>query len=257
MLHRYWRAVFSEFFSEKDKRNFDLLLEKASRPEGFFGDKDECLVILSAIEEVLRQIQRRQPNFKVPVEQIQGCRVACVNAFAAYCDAERSIRFAEEKCVRNLLDNDWRAMLQLCGIISDYYEVPYDFDCDRTNQSVTEFEIRRIINILYPAVKTFEGLFKNIYEAIKNGKPINSFIKKLAPSLLAFIPSLGFPGEVQTYPFFNPKALEEFFICSQNRQCIEIGIKQVENFHTKLDEILSVMCLPRKKSLNCESMICD
>lgn len=46
-------------------------------------------MILSAVEDLFRQIKKRQPKQNIPVELIQEYRVACVNAFIIYSEAER------------------------------------------------------------------------------------------------------------------------------------------------------------------------
>lgn len=241
---KYWRTVFYAFLTDKDKRNIELLFEKASRPEGFLGDKDECLVILSTVEEIFHLIQKRRPNLNVPVEQIQDYRVACVNAFTVYYETESTFRSAEDKSVRALLDDNWTVINQLCGIIMDHYKITHDFDYYGNDKRYSDVEIQRIMVITYPAVQTIKRLLSDILDASKQNKPVKSTSKKLTSTLVDFIPSLNLPYQPKSYPFFNSKCLEKWFTCPQNRPRIEAGLMQIKNFFSKLDEALLVIMKP-------------
>lgn len=264
VIKRYWLAVFPQFLSEKDKRNFELLLEKATRPEGFIGDKDECLVILSAIEDVFstfvfRQLQRRRPKLKLPIKEIEHYRVACVNAFISLSEAESCIRVVEERSLREILDRTWNVINQLCGIILDHYGVPHDFGYNKLDQPLPETEIRRIMADIHPGVQTLRNLFISVYAAIQNSEPVKSLTQKLATALLNFIPSLKLTRDPLSYPFFSGKSLEFFFTCPQNRETLKVGIDRIDKFSSKLGEALNVILQQsiRKSSEEPESMICD
>ncbi|XP_035226505.1 uncharacterized protein LOC118198832 [Stegodyphus dumicola] len=238
---RYWKTVFTFNFSEKDKRNFTLLHQKVSRPEGFFGDSDECLSILTAIEDVFCQIKRRWPLITVCIEKIQDLRATCADLFQKKREIENSISNTEYQNVLNAFDFNWIIINRLCGMVMDFCQIPHDFDYAKPDVLPPAADFSRLMCNLYPAVQQLKQIMSSMFEALQKSTPTKKIFIKLHKCLKDFIPSLEIETDFPTLPHFTQRALQNFCLSPNNRQLIENGYKQLEIFNTKLHEALGVM----------------
>ncbi|XP_054716705.1 transcriptional protein SWT1-like [Uloborus diversus] len=240
-IKKYWKAVFSFHFSEKEKRKFDLLHEKANQPEGFYGNKEECLIILSDIEDIFLQIKRHWPHINPCVEKIQNIRASCLAAFSNYKGVENSILVTEAQSVFSLFQHNWSVLNQLCGTIMDYCDIPHNFQYEKPAQFPPQKAFRELMCNLYPGVHELKQLMSKVVDAVTNNVPCTDVIKKFYKALKEFVPSLGVKADSPEFPHISSKALEKFCTVPQNREMIENGLKQLLVFHEKLDKAVTVI----------------
>lgn len=238
-----------EFLTEKDKANVVLLREKFNRLG--LGDKDESLIIISAVEDLFHLIRKIRPSLFVPVELIQEFRAAYINSFTVCNDSVSQFPPSSDgNSVCELLGDTLIAMNHICGVLLDHYKIPHDFLYCRKNSSYSDLQVRHLLVNAYPNVHTINRLLRDILDAVNRSQSVKTLTKTLASALLQFIPSLSLLVEPKKYPYFNEYALESWLTSSHNRPILDRAIMQIGKYSSKLQEAFYVMVYCKKSPNN-------
>ncbi|GFT45551.1 transcriptional protein SWT1 [Nephila pilipes] len=239
---KYWRTVFSLLFQAKDKRLFELLLEKIKRPKGLVGDRKECLHNLTVIEDVFNLIKKKWPdNMVVPLAEIKQFKKLIEEVFLKLSNHEKSMsevdsamKETECNCILELFNHNWTVINHLCGAALDFCKIPHSLQYDTSAPVPPKEGFIRVMPELCRRLCQIKDLMEKMINAVEKGIVDTVVFKHLLHSLLELVPSLNIQAENINFGHLTPAMLERFCRSPENKIRIEEGYKQLLNYHTKL-----------------------
>ncbi|GFY39239.1 transcriptional protein SWT1, partial [Trichonephila inaurata madagascariensis] len=246
---KYWRTVFTFLFSTEDQVHFEFLLEKTKRPEGFLGERDECLGILAVIEDVLNVIKKKWPaDGTFGLAEIKRIKRSTENNFSVLSDhkkymdeVENEMNEAEFNCVLELFNHNWTVINHLCGAAMDFCKLPHDIVYDTTAPVPPKEAFLRVMPELSRNLYVMKELMDKMIDAVKNDTLNMSIFKELNKLLIELVPSLNIQAENLNFGHLTPKMLERFCRCPENRTRIEEGYKQLLKYLTNLSQAIHAL----------------
>ncbi|GBM43661.1 Transcriptional protein SWT1 [Araneus ventricosus] len=245
---KYWRTVFTFLFTKDIEEKFKVLNEKANRPEGFLGERAECLNILSIIDELFVIIQRKWPNIHVPATKIPKIKALTEEAFFKLSECEKclnnvenAIKQTEMSCCIEVFNHNWTVINQLCGCASDFCGIPHDLVYDQSVPFPPKSEFLRIMPKLHDSLDELKEVMDRMLLVVKSSTPNGSVFKDLHKILINLVPSLNIQAENICLTYFSAKLVERFCRLPENRARIEEGYKQLLNFYEKLGRAVCVL----------------
>ncbi|GFR16323.1 transcriptional protein SWT1 [Trichonephila clavata] len=221
---KYWRTVFTFLFSAEDQVHFEFLLEKTKRPEGFLGERDECLCILAVIEDVFKIIKKKWPDdVTFGLAEIKRIKKSTENTFSVLSDHEKYMNEVEN------------------GAAMDFCKLSHDIVYDTTAPVPPKEAFLRVMPELSRNLYVMKDLMEKVINAVKNGSLNMSVFKELNKFMIEFVPSLNIQAENLNFGHLTPKMLERFCRYPDNRTRIEEGYKQLLNYLTMLSQAIHAL----------------
>ncbi|XP_055950148.1 transcriptional protein SWT1-like [Argiope bruennichi] len=245
---RYWRTVFTFLFSREDQGKFEMLQEKVKRPEGFLGEREECLNILKTIEDLFIIIKRKWSDIQVPVAEVRKIKELTEESFSNLSESEKNlinienaIKQSEMSCCIEVFNHNWTVINHLCGCTLDFCGIPHDLVYDKSVPFPPKSEFIRIMPKLQTSLSRLKDVMERMLLVVKSSSTNGSVFKDLHKILKELVPSLNIQVERISVQHFSAKVVERFCRLPENRPRIEEGYKQLLNFHEKLGNALHVL----------------
>ncbi|KAG8172019.1 hypothetical protein JTE90_029126, partial [Oedothorax gibbosus] len=143
------------------------------------------------------------------------------------------------------------------GMLMDFFGIQHSLAYVKPKKLPSESEYRLVACDLFPYVGHLKHLMNEMLINVSDSSTSREVFKKLHKALLELIPSLQIRSVRYVLPDvrrFTYTALENFCRDPENRQKIEIGIKQVDRFANKLKEVFLKMIKPKGPQT---SLLCD
>ncbi|GIX84633.1 transcriptional protein SWT1 [Caerostris darwini] len=237
---KYWRTVFALIFDKEDKSIFEFLLEKAKNPDGFTGKQEECLALLSNIEDFLFIIKRKYPQVTISLD-LNQTKKAVEEEFLKLDDCEKSLlaiecelQESEVYCVLEVLNYNWNAINYLCGCCLDFCGISHDIVYAVEGEMPPQSVFKRVIPDLQRSLFIMKNLMKRIIDNFKTSRCDKHLFKEFYKALIGLLPSLDIEFENPILNNFTPVILERFCRLPEHRSRFEDGYKQLLYFHEKL-----------------------
>ncbi|CAL1282450.1 unnamed protein product [Larinioides sclopetarius] len=247
-ITKYWRTVFTFLFTKDIEQKFQVLKEKASRPEGFLGERVECLNILTIIEELFVIIQRKWTDIQVPVAKIPKIKTLTEEAFMNLSECEKclinvenAIKQTEMSCCIEVFNHNWTVINQLCGCACDFCGITHEFVYERNVPFPPKSEFLRIMPKLHNSLDQLKDVMERMLHVVKSSIPNGAIFKELHKILMELVPSLNIQAQNLSLIYFSAKLVERFCRLPENRARIEEGYKQLLTYYEKLGRAVCVL----------------
>ncbi|KAF8774299.1 hypothetical protein HNY73_016865 [Argiope bruennichi] len=221
---RYWRTVFTFLFSREDQGKFEMLQEKVKRPEGFLGEREECLNILKTIEDLFIIIKRKWSDIQVPVAEVRKIKELTEESFSNLSESEKNlinienaIKQSEMSCCIEVFNHNWTVINHLCGCTLDFCGIPHDLVYDKSVPFPPKSEFIRIMPKLQTSLSRLKDVMERMLLVVKSSSTNGSVFKDLHKILKELVPSLNIQVERISVQHFSAKVVERFCRLPENR----------------------------------------
>ncbi|KAG8184763.1 hypothetical protein JTE90_019359 [Oedothorax gibbosus] len=256
----HW-SLFCQRFSNDPRNSFEILNKKLNCTEGQYDTLEDCMEVLNAVKVIFEGIRVQDPQLPSLVSEIESLKSNCTQIFSQRQTLDSSL-IAVESISREKLQAtcfeifnfNWSVVNDLCGMIMDFFGIQHSFVYPKPETIPAESEYKRVTADLYPYLLQLRQLMKKMLNNVRDSAPSKIVFKKLCTALKNLIPSLNIKYTLPDIRFFTYTALEIFCRDPENRQKIEFGFKQLDQFCNKLKEAIQVMIAPKKPQT---SLLCD